>query len=120
MHGYGGHVATVTSVKVVEWVLAAAGVLTAAAFASVVARAVHASVRTTAAVRRDTTLLDGLFDGTASHVTYRTGSGPAGGPTATVLIAGAMDRGYRFVEASRHGGRTTMEFHRSHRESNDT
>ena len=103
-----------------EWVLSAGGAAAGTCLLWIVAGAVRASVRTTAAVRRDNILLDELFDGTQAHVTYRTGAGRAGGPSAAVLIAGAIDRGYRFVAAHRHGGRTTMEFHRTHRQTSDT
>lgn len=115
-----GPVGTVARVSPVQWVLSAAGAAAAGCLLWIVAGAVHASVRSTAAVRRDTILLDELFDGTQRRVLYRTGAGRTGGPTATVLIAGATDRGYRFVEANRRGGRTTMEFHRTHRHTSDT
>lgn len=105
-------VSVVANVTAVDWVLGAAGGLGTACLAWIIGGAVRASVRTTASARRAVLLLDELFDGSQELVTYRPGAGRSVDATPAVIIAGATNRGYRFVAATHHGGRTSMEFQR--------
>lgn len=107
-------VSVVASVTAVGWALATAGGLAAACLAWIIGGAVRASVRTTASARRDMLLLDELFEGSQERVTYRPGAGRSVDSTPAVIIAGATNRGYRFVEATHDDGQTSMKFQRIH------
>ena len=103
-------VSVVASVTTVEWVFGAAGGLGVACLAWIIGGAVLASVRATASGRRDMLLLDELFDGGQERVTYRPGAGRSVDSTPAVIIAGATNRGYRFVEATHDDGLTSWSF----------
>ena len=58
-------------------------------------------------------MLDDLFCGTQPTVEYQMRAQGDGGPTAAVVIAGATDRGYRFLKALQDDGHMTLQFQRT-------